>query len=341
MSMSHKLAASALLLGAAMALTSCSSNKPGGQNGAGTPTKKGNRRIVFIFKSAGQYAEACKKGQVQADKELSPKGTRVEFLAPDAADAGKQIGMIDQQIASKADAIIVSPNDDKAVTHIIEKAINSGVKVFTWDSDAPASKRIFYVAAADDVQIGIDIADALAKDIGGKGKVAIMSGGRGAANLNAHVDGMLQCFKKYPGITVVQPILYNDDSDVKARSMATGTFLTTPDLAGFACANSPTPPAIGETLGRLNKIGKVKVWGLSLPSLTRSYLKSGAISGIKLWDPGKLTYLAAMLANDYLDGKKPVDGANYPNAGKITVKGPQVLMPGVTFTKDNVDQYNF
>ena len=40
---------------------------------------------------------------------------------------------------------------EDAVKPVVEKAMKRGIKVFTWDSDAPDTKRIFYVAAADDV----------------------------------------------------------------------------------------------------------------------------------------------------------------------------------------------
>lgn len=329
-----------------MILAGCSGKEAstGPTTGPG-PTKpaggSANRKIVFIFKSIGQYSEACKKGAQQANDELKSKGVTVEYLAPDKADVSAQIAMMEKLIADKVDAIVISPNNADAIVPIVKKAMDNNVKVFTWDSDAPKSQRIFYVAAADDVQIGVDIGDALAKDIQGQGKVIISSGGRAADNLNLHVKGMEEAFKKYPGITVLKPYIYNDEDDSKARSMAVAALSKDPDLKGFACANSQSPPAAGEAVTQLNKIGQVKVWGLSLPSLTKTYLKSGAISGVMLWDPGKLTYFTAKLANDYLDGKQPKDGDEVPGIGKISYKNGKVIMPGITFTKDNVDQFNF
>lgn len=324
-----------VLLGAAVLLvfapwiTSCSKEKKVTQP----------LRIAFVFKVDGLlYSEVCKRGAQQAAAEL---GIRVDYLAPDKAEVGKQIAIIEQLIAEKADAIVVSPNDAEAIVPVIRKAMDSGVKVFTWDSDAPTSQRIFYVAAADDVQIGVDIAEALAKDIGGKGKVQIVSGGRGAANLNLHVDGMLKGFANHPDITLVEPYIYNDDDNQKARTMAVAALQKDPDIVGFACANSPSAPAVGEALTGLNKIGKVKVWGLALPSETREYLKSGAVSGLMLWDPAKLTYFTAKVVHDYLNGKQPEDGAEVEGIGKIGYANGIVLIPGVTITKENVDQFDF
>ena len=330
---------------AAVLASGCGKGSPSGPEGrAGsvnaTPGEHKQRRIVFVFKVDGLlYGEACRRGAKQAAQELP--GVSVEYMAPEKAEVGKQIEIIQQLIADKVDAIVVSPNDAKAIVPVIKQATDAGVKVFTWDSDAPDSGRIFYVAAADDVQIGRDIADHLAKDLGGHGKVQIVSGGRGAANLNLHVQGFEEGFRKYPGITLVKPYIYNDDDNVKARSMAIQAFQKDPDIVGFACANSPSAPAVGQAITQLGKIGKVKVWGLALPSETRQYLKSGAVSGLMLWDPAKLTYLTARLVNDYLDGKPPKDGAEYPGIGMISVKDGVVLMPTLTITKDNVDEFNF
>lgn len=327
MRMARVLCAAAAIA-ALLALISCAGEK-----------KATERRIAFVFKVDGLlYSEVCKKGAQQAAQEL---GVRVDYLAPDKAEVSKQIAIVEQLIAEKADAIVISPNDAEAIVPVIKKAMDAGIKVFTWDSDAPTSQRIFYVAAADDVKIGVDIAEALANDIGGKGKVQIVSGGQGAANLNLHVQGMEQGFAKHPGITLVEPYIYNDDDNQKARTMAISALQKDPDIVGFACANSPSAPAVGEALTGLNKIGSVKVWGLALPSETREYLKSGAVSGLMLWDPAKLTYYTAKVVNDYLDGKQPQDGAQVEGVGAVTYKNGILLIPGVTITKDNVDQFQF
>jgi rhamnose transport system substrate-binding protein len=301
----------------------------------------GSKRIVFIFKSASNYSEACRKGADQANEELKAKGVTVEYLAPEKGDVQKQIQYMDQMIAQKVSAIVIAPNDDKAIVPIIKKATDAGIKVYTWDSDAPTSARVFYVAAADDVQIGVDIAESLAKDMGGKGKVAIMSGGRAAANLNLHIQGVEQGLSKYPGISIIKPYIYNEEDLPKAVNMAKQAFTKDPDIAGFAGVNSQAPPGIGEAVTQLNKIGQVKVWGLALPSESRKYLKNGAISGVMLWDPAQLTYVTAILVNEDLNGQTPQDGKEYGGV-KVQVKpDKRVLIPGMTFSKENVDQYSF
>ncbi|HLI49931.1 MAG TPA: autoinducer 2 ABC transporter substrate-binding protein [Chthonomonas sp.] len=329
-----------LVLG--LSLAGCSKETPS-SGGSSSVAQGGKPKIVFVFKVGGiSYSDACKAGAEQANNDPKIDAT-VEYEAPDQASAGKQAEIIDQARVGGANAIVVSPDDAQAVVPALDKAADAGIQTFTWDSDAPTSKRKFYVAAVDDVQIGVDIADALAKAIGGKGKVLIFSGQRTAQNLNKHVEGMLEGFKKYPGITVAQPIYYNDDDKTKAVALAVQALQANPDAVGIACANSVSPPAAGEALRKLGRVGKVKVWGLALPSETRTYLKDGSVTGLYLWDPTKLTYYTAYLVRQALRGEMPKDGERLPGlAQPIQVNGPIVTLPlRITITKDNVDQFHF
>ncbi|NLN77019.1 MAG: substrate-binding domain-containing protein [Armatimonadetes bacterium] len=326
----------AVLLALIVALGGCGkpeekSSKPG----------KDKRTIVFVFKLVGiPYSNACRKGAEQAAKDL---GVNVEFTGPaKGGDVSGQIRIIENQISRGVDAIVISPNDPNSVKPVIEKAMAKGIKVFTWDSDAPDTQRIFYVAAADDVGIGSDIMDQLAKDMGGKGKVGIMSGSQGALNLNQHVDGVLEALKKYPDIKLAKPLLYNNDQPQLAQSGMAGLLQAHPDLGGIACVSSPGPPGAARAVIAAGKTGKVKIWGLSLPSENRQYLKDGVVNGLILWDPGKLTYLTAKLVNDYLDDIQPVDGSVIEDIGKLSVSDDGVvIMPGVVITKENVDEFDF
>lgn len=350
--MRRTLAALAALLVAGLA--GCSKEQPEATSGgtgdkapaanAAAPQPAGaKKKIVFVFKVGGiSYSEACRQGAQQANDDPALNVT-VEYQAPAEGTSEKQVDIINQAVVGHADAIVVSPVDAKAIVPALDKAAAAGIQVFTWDSDAPDSKRLFYVAAVDDVQIGVDIGDALAKAMGEKGKALIFSGQRTAENLNAHVRGIEQALRKFPGITLLEPYIYNDDDKNKATTMAVQALQAHPDATGIACSNSPSPPAAGEALRKLNLIGKVKVWGLALPSETKPYLLDGSVTGLYLWDPARLTYLTAKLVADALHGKMPQDGETLPGVeGKLSVKGPLVTLPlRLEITKDNVEKLTF
>ena len=341
---------------ALLALAGCSKEEPASNgtstpstpakqaNGtAATPTTGGKKKILFVFKVGGiSYSEACKAGAEQANADPT-LNAEVTYQASSEGTAEKQNDIIEQAIVSKVDALVVSPVDAAAIVPALNKATDAGIKVFTWDADSPTSKRQFYFAAVDDVQIGIDVADALAKLTNQKGKMLLLSGQPTAENLNLHLKGMEEGFKKYPGITVVQPTIYNDDKLEEAKSKALTALQANPDIVGIACANSVSPRGAGEAVRTANKIGSIKVWGLGLPSECKTYLKDGSVSGLYLWNPQQLTYVTAKLVRDALDGKMPQDGATLPGTeGKLVVKSATVTLPlRLEINKDNVDTLKF
>jgi rhamnose transport system substrate-binding protein len=92
--------------------------------------------------------------------------------------------------------------------------------------------------------------------------------------------------------------------------------------------------------------GKVALTGLGTPNQMRKFLQDGTVGSIALWDPAQLgalaTYAAAALASGQITGKQ---GEKFKagELGEYTVgaNGEVVLGPPLTFTKDNVDKYNF
>jgi len=340
----------------AAVITGCSPEKPANngttapQTGAssapttpGAPAGGGKKRIVFVFKSGGgAYSEACKRGaeQAAADSNLN---VDVDYQASSEGTAEKQADIVESAIVGHADAIVVSPVDSKAIVGALDNAAAKGIKVFTWDADAPTSKRLYYFAAVDDVQIGADIGDALAKSMGDTGKVLIFSGQSTAENLNNHVKGIEDALAKHKEITIVKPYIYNDDDASKATPMAVQALQRNPEATGIACANAPSPPAAAEAISKNPALkGKIKVWGLSLPSMCSKYLKDETISGLFLWDPQKLTYDTAVMVKNVLDGKSLNTGDACGTDGKIDVKNGIVTLPlRLEINKKNVDSLKF
>ncbi len=340
---------------AMLALGGCSKEEPASTNatpptktadkgGASTtPTSNGKKKILFVFKVGGiSYSTACKAGADQANADGS-LNAEVDYQASSEGTAEKQNDIIEQAIVSKVDAIVVSPVDANAIIPVLNKATDAGIKVFTWDADSPGSKRLFYFAAVDDVQIGADVADALARSIDAKGKVLLVSGHQTAENLNLHIKGMEEGFKKYPNIKVVTPTIYNDDDLNQAKSKTLTALQADNDVVGIACANSVSPHGAGEAVKTAGKVGKIKVWGLGLPSENKTYLQDGSVTGLYLWDPQKLTYITAKMVRAALDGKMPSDGDTIEGTdGKVQVKGQIVTLPlRLEINKDNVDSMTF
>ena len=95
---------------------------------------------------------------------------------------------------SGAEGIAVACSDANKLTDAINAAVDSGVPVATFDSDAPASKR-FVTYGVDDISCGVQTMDELAKVMNGRGVVAILAGNQNAPNLQLRVRGVREAAK--------------------------------------------------------------------------------------------------------------------------------------------------
>ena len=163
-------------------------------------------RIAMIAKSSDNPVFlASRTGAEAAAKELSEKSGRkveVEWMTPGKEDGEVQAQRIRQAVNEGVDAILISCSDAGKVTGAINDAVDRGVQVMTFDSDAPQSKR-FAFYGVDDARAGQQTMEELAKLLGGKGNVAILAGNQNAPNLQKRVQGARAEAAKHPGIKIV------------------------------------------------------------------------------------------------------------------------------------------
>jgi ribose transport system substrate-binding protein len=102
----------------------------------------------------------------------------------------------------------------------------------TFDSDAPESKR-FAFYGVDDLKTGQAVMDELAKQMGGKGSIAILAGNQNAPNLRKRVDGVKEAAKKYPDIKIVETF-YHVETPQDAAAEVIRAQNAYPQIQGWA-----------------------------------------------------------------------------------------------------------
>jgi rhamnose transport system substrate-binding protein len=302
-------------------------------------------KITFLPKEIDNpYEVLVDKGGVDAVTEL--KGTGKE-VGPSDASASSQVSYINTLIQQKQDAIVISANDPNAVAPALKDAMSKGIAVVTYDSDAAPDARQIFVNQADSEEIGRSQVKLMAGQIGGSGKIAILSATPNATNQNTWIDFMKDELKKpeYKNIELVK-VAYGDDDDQKSFQEAQGLLQSIPDLKGII---SPTTVGISAAARYLSSSpykGQVKLTGLGTPNQMREFVKDGTVTEFALWNPVELGYLAgyaaAALASGQISG---AEGEKF-KAGKlgeytIGKKGEIILGPPTTFNKDNIDDFDF
>lgn len=156
----------------------------------------------------------------------------IDWLTPPNEDGAVQAQRIAEAVNSGANAILLSASDAAKVRGAVNEAVDRGVPVMTFDSDVPDSKR-FSFYGGDDVAMGVQVMDELAKQMGGKGKIGIIAGNQNAPNLQARVRGVRETAAKYPGITVVNAF-YHAETPQDAAAEVLRVKNAYPDIKGFA-----------------------------------------------------------------------------------------------------------
>ena len=302
-------------------------------------------RVALLPKKKGvPYFTSCADGAKEAAAELG--NVELIYDGPTSGDAAESVKLIDQWTAQGVDVIAVSPNDPDVLGPALKRARKAGVRVITWDADAAPDTREFLVNQATPQEIGFALTDAMAKDLGGDsaaGEVAIVTATLTAANQNEWIRHIKDRLAKYPGLKLVATKPSNEDQKL-AFSVSQDLMKAYPGLKGIFAISSVAFPGASEAVKSAGKSGQVAVTGLSSPNDMRSYVKDGTVKSVILWNTKDLGYLTVYAARALIDGELKA-GATKLKAGRLgerEVVGDNVMLGAtITFTKENIDQYDF
>jgi len=161
----------------------------------------------------------AKKGAERAAQALG--NVEVIWRGPETGDQLKQKEILEGFITQRVDGIAISCLNGDFLTETINRAMDAGIPVVTWDADAPKSKRIAFYGV-DDFAAGKILGEEAVKLLNGKGTVALMTT-IGATNLQRRLDGVLEVLTKHPGIRIVETYDVKEDQVRAAELIAAGT----------------------------------------------------------------------------------------------------------------------
>jgi ABC-type sugar transport system substrate-binding protein len=298
--------------------------------------------VAMLPKSKGNaYFISCKAGADKAAKEL---GIQLLFDGPTDSNAAKQNEIVENWITLGVDVIAVAAENKEGISTALRKAQKQGIKVLTYDADAMADARSFFVNQATPQGIGQTLMDEAARLVGAEGEFAMIVGSLTAANQREwqkHIEARLK--EKYPKmkLVVVRPC---DDLKDKAQSEATAMLSANPNLKLIMAICSPGVPGAAEAVKQAGKTGKVKVMGLGLPNENRRYVKEGVTDSVILWNTGDLGYLTVYAGVAVAKGelKKGAKTVKAGSLGTFSIAGDNILLgKPFIFNKGNIDQFDF
>jgi ribose transport system substrate-binding protein len=143
------------------------------------------------------YWQSAGAGFAQAGQQLK---VAYAVTGPDTYDPSAEREALQSAVSKKPTGILISVADANLLKDDIEAAIKSGIPVVTIDSDAPSSKRLFFIGT-NNFQAGQMGGKRLAQELKSKGNVAVFTM-PSQPNLNERLRGYLDALEAYPQIKV-------------------------------------------------------------------------------------------------------------------------------------------
>ena len=219
-------------------------------------------------------------------------------------DSARQSNQIDELIVQKVDALVVSPCDSRSIGAAITAANDAKIPVVTADIASMSPRGIVAAhIASDNIQGGRAAADLMAKAIGDKGEVAILTHPE-VASVMDRVKGFKEGLAAHPAIKIVAEISSDGKRDKAARVME-DILQAHPKLAGVFGINDDSALGALASIESAGKLKQIKIIGYDATPEARAKIKFGAIYGDVIQNPRQIGQLTIDAIHDLFEGRTP------------------------------------
>ncbi|MGO4869858.1 MAG: ABC transporter substrate-binding protein [Roseiarcus sp.] len=286
---------------------------------------------IIVKDTTSFYWQIVLAGARQAGKDLGVKVP--ELGAQSESDINGQISILENAVAEKPAAIVISPTEFKALGKPIDEAAKK-VPIVGIDSAAD-SKAFSSFLTTDNVQGGRIAADGLAQAIIEKygkaeGDVALITSIPGVGSLEARAKGFKEeLAAKYPGLKLVADKVA-DGMATTALNIMTDLITANPNLRGVFASNLIMAQGAGQAIAENKKADTIKLVGFDNDDKLVGYLKDGTIYALVVQDPYRMGYDGIKTALAVSKGEKVetfVDtGANLITKANMNGEKQQALL---------------
>ena len=246
---------------------------------------------IIVKDTTSFYWQIVLAGARKAGKDL---GVNVpELGAQSESDINGQISILENAVAGKPAAIVISPTQFAALGKPIDEAAKK-VKIIGIDSAAD-SKAFTSFLTTDNVQGGRIAADGLAEGITAKygkaeGDVALITSLPGVGSLDQRAKGFKEeLAAKYPGLKLVADKVA-DGQATTALNIMTDLITANPDLRGVFASNLIVAQGAGQAIAENKKADTIKLIGFDSDDKLVGFLKDGTIYALVVQDPYRMGY---------------------------------------------------
>ena len=275
------------------------------QNASSLSRKKAKKICVMFPTKATEFFDEVERGVDFAAQKYSDYGLEVHKIRTESFDVDKQILQLMKIIEDGADGIAISPAHQIYLNEMINKAVESGIYVGTFNTDAPGSLR-FANVQDDSMASGRLGAELIGKMIGGAGKVLIISAFPDLFQCQQRIRGVeIEMAKSFPAVELLGPVTCFDNEELQYL-LTLDALEQNPDIKAIFIDNAVVFGAAKAIVER-GLTSKVKLVGYDLSERSRDLLKNDVLQALLYQDPFKqgsriVELLFERITNKHLSG---------------------------------------
>ncbi len=252
--------------------------------------------------------------QAGYQKAAASDGVTIDVLSvPTEQDTDQQLSLLQQSLAKKYDAIMVSPITALNLIPGLAQASKQNIPIINVDEKvdptaaASAGAKITTVVASDNKQAGGLAAQYVIQNASNGGEVAIIEGKAGNPSGQDRHDGFASAIQATNGKFKVVASQPADWDRAKALDVATNILQSHPNVVAIYACNDTMALGVVQAVKSAGKQGKVMVLGTDAIPEALSAVKAGDMAGTVAQYPDQEAQIATGLAILALEGK-PVSG---------------------------------
>jgi ribose transport system substrate-binding protein len=251
----------------------------------------------FVFVAANlqvPYWQAAGAGFTKAGAQFK---VRTDFLGPNTYNPKAERDALDQAVQQKATGILLGVTDPTLLKDSIDKAIAAGIPVITMDSDAPASKRLFFIGT-NNYEVGTTGGMRLAQELKGKGNVVVFTM-PDQRNMQDRLHGYRDALERTPGIKITRVVDIQGDPRIAFDTATQIVGKEKDQVDAFVCLEAQSGKEVAGVLNSYHITGKV-VMAMDTDLETLDFIKNGVIAATISQKPYTMAFVGMqMLDNLY------------------------------------------
>ena len=267
----------------------------------------GAPRIAFVMKTANNpFFIEMQKGAEEEAKKLGV--ILIVQAAEREVDVEKQMQIVENLIQTKIAALCVTPSGSREIVPAINKANSANIPVVIVDTRVDAKTlsdskgKIAAFIGSDNYEGGKLAGERIAKQLGGKGKVAVLEGIPGHETGDSRLKGFRDAIKATPGIEIVASQTANWERD-QGFNVFQNILQSHPDVqAVFACSDLMALGAL-EAIAAAKKSGQIIVIGFDASDEARQAVLTGRMDATVAQSPATMGAMAVENAFHLIKGE--------------------------------------